>query len=69
MDYAPANILKAFVPAIDPGIQQDTTEFLNLLFDHLESALMGTKYKKLLDEIFKGANIVEMKCHQCGFKK
>jgi hypothetical protein len=25
MDYAPANLLTAFVPPINPGIQQDTT--------------------------------------------
>lgn len=35
IDYAPGNLLKAFVPPINPGIQQDTTEFLNFLFDQL----------------------------------
>lgn len=69
VDYAPGNLLKAFVPPINPGIQQDTTEFLNFLFDQLEGALAGTKYKRLLDEIFKGANTVQMICHSCGYKK
>jgi len=32
-DYVPKDFLKAFVPPISTGIQQDTTEFLNFLFD------------------------------------
>lgn len=35
MDYGPEKLLTAFVPPINPGIQQDTTEFLNFLFDQL----------------------------------
>jgi hypothetical protein len=68
-DYAPANFLTAFSPPINPGIQQDTTEFLNHLFDQLELALKPTQYHKLLDDIFKGAFTVQMICHQCGYKK
>jgi len=35
VDYAPSELLKSFVPPINPSIQQDTTEFLNFLFDQL----------------------------------
>lgn len=35
IDYGPKNLLNSFVPPINPGIQQDTTEFLNFLFDQV----------------------------------
>lgn len=34
-DYIPEDLLKAFLPPIQKGIQQDTTEFLNILLDQL----------------------------------
>ena len=68
-DYAPRKLLEAFVPPINPGIQQDTTEFLNLLFDQVEAGLSKSGFKKLLDELFKGANTAQMICHSCGYKK
>lgn len=69
VDYAPFELLNAFVPPINPTIQQDTTEFLNFLFDQLEVGLTSTKYKKLLESLFKGANASQMICHSCGYKK
>jgi ubiquitin C-terminal hydrolase len=69
LDYAPKQMLDAFVPPINPGIQQDTTEFLNSLCDQLETALSGSPQKKLLDEIFKGAQAAQMICHSCGAKR
>ena len=69
IDYAPRKLLQSFIPPINPGIQQDTTEFLNFLFDQLESALAGSSHRKLLDEIFKGANAAQMICHSCGAKR
>ena len=48
IDYAPKNLLTSFVPPINPGIQQDTTEFLNYLFDQVEFSLKTTEYKKVL---------------------
>jgi ubiquitin carboxyl-terminal hydrolase 34 len=48
IDYAPKNLLNAFVPPINPGIQQDTTEFLNFLFDQVEDSLRGTPYRRIL---------------------
>lgn len=57
------------MPPINPSIQQDTTEFLNQLFDGIENALVGSTHRKLLDEIFKGAYGVQMICHSCGAKR
>lgn len=48
-DYAPKQLLEAFVPPINPGIQQDTTEFLNFLFDQVESGLSECEFSRLLD--------------------
>jgi hypothetical protein len=39
LDYIPRGLLNSFTPPINPGIQQDTTEFLNFLFDQLEHLL------------------------------
>ena len=69
VDYAPKNILNAFVPPINPGVQQDTTEFLNLLFDQVEACLKPTPYKKILPEIFQGNQVAQMICHSCGAKR
>ena len=34
-DYIPEDLLNSFTPPIVKGIQQDTTEFLNILFDQI----------------------------------
>lgn len=34
-DYTPSPFLESFREPINPNIQQDTTEFLNLYFDQL----------------------------------
>jgi len=65
----PAQLLKAFVPQINPGIQQDTTEFLNFLFDQVEEALKKSPFKSLLEELFKGNQVAQMICHSCGRKR
>jgi ubiquitin C-terminal hydrolase len=41
--------LNSFTPPINPGIQQDTTEFLNFLFDQLEVLLKDSPYNNLLE--------------------
>ena len=48
LDYVPRDLLNAFEPPINPGIQQDTTEFLNFLFDRLEPRLKQSPYRRLL---------------------
>ena len=62
-------MLNTFVPPIVPGNQEDTTEFLNSLFDQLEKALSNSAHRYILDEIFKGANAAQMICHKCGEKR
>jgi ubiquitin C-terminal hydrolase len=69
VDYIPRNLLNVFVPPINPGIQQDTTEFLNFLFDQLELTLKNTEYKNLLEELFRGTQVAQMICHSCGAKR
>jgi ubiquitin C-terminal hydrolase len=62
-------LLNAFEPPINPSIQQDTTEFLNFLFDRLESRLKESPYRKLLEELFQGSQVAQMICHSCGAKR
>lgn len=69
VDYAPKKLLESFNPPINPGIQQDTTEFLNILCDQLENGLANSSHRRLLDEIFKGAMAAQMICHSCGAKR
>lgn len=57
------------MPRIVPSIQQDTTEFLNFLFDQLEPQLKGSPYRLLLEELFKGSQVAQMICHACGAKR
>lgn len=40
--------------AMDVRIQMDTQEFLNLLFDRIDSRLKDTKHKSILKESFGG---------------
>lgn len=69
MDYFPEEILKSFNPAINPMVQQDTTEFLGSLFDNLESQMKETPYRDLVKSIFQGTTVVEMSCHSCKKKR
>ena len=65
----PDKLLTAFQPAINPMIQQDTTEFLSFLFNHIEKDLKDTPYRHLIDGCFQGTTVVQMICHNCGKKK
>jgi hypothetical protein len=51
------------------GIQQDTTEFLNILLDQLERCLQGTESQNLLEEIFQGTQVAQMICGSCKQKR
>lgn len=68
-DYVPEDFLKCFVPPINPMIQQDTTEFLGMLFDHMENELKKSPYSNLLKSIFEGKTVVQMLCHSCNKKR
>jgi uncharacterized UBP type Zn finger protein len=65
----PENFLQAFVPPILKGIQQDTTEFLNILLDQLERCLKNTDSQNLLEEIFQGTQVAQMICGACKQKR
>jgi ubiquitin C-terminal hydrolase len=69
IDYVPRELLNAFEPPINPGLQQDTTEFLNYLCDQLERKLKETPYRRLLEELFQGSQVAQMICHACGGKR
>lgn len=69
IDYGPKSLLSSFVPPINVGIQQDTTEFLNFLFDQVEDSLKRTPYKNILPELFQGNQVAQMICHNCGAKR
>jgi ubiquitin carboxyl-terminal hydrolase 34 len=69
LDYIPKDLLSSFNPPINPAIQQDTTEFLNFLFDQIEPLLKNSPYKNLLEELFKGSQVAQMICHSCGAKR
>jgi len=62
-------LLKAFTPPIQKGIQQDTTEFLNILLDQLDKCLKGTPEHNLLEEMFQGTQATQMICHACQQKR
>jgi ubiquitin carboxyl-terminal hydrolase 34 len=49
--------------------QKDAQEFLNLLFDRLETALKPTKRKYLIDSIFGGHMVNQLVCKECGKAK
>ena len=69
LDFVPRQLLNAFVPPINPSIQQDTTEFLNFLFDQLEMPLKESPFRKLLEELFQGTQATQFVCHGCGAKR
>ena len=46
--------------------QKDAQEFLNLLFDRLETALKGTSSERLLQSVFGGRTCSQLVCKECG---
>jgi uncharacterized UBP type Zn finger protein len=50
----------------DTSEQKDAQEFLNVLFDRLETHLKPTKRKYLLQSIFAGKTCSQMVCTECG---
>ena len=46
--------------------QKDAQEFLNLIFDRLETALKETSRKHLVNGIFGGKQCSQMVCQECG---
>jgi len=46
--------------------QKDAQEYLNVLFDRLESLLKGTSQKYLIQNVFGGKTCSMMRCKNCG---
>lgn len=64
MDYDTYELVRALKNSdgstINPVEQQDANEFVSSLLQQLESALSGTKYDKLLDDLFGGSLASEL---------
>jgi ubiquitin carboxyl-terminal hydrolase 34 len=42
---------------------------VNRFFDKLEESLKGTSQKYVIDDIFRGQTLTQLKCQNCGFAK
>lgn len=51
---------------VNVGVQQDTQEFLNMVFDKLENGLKNTPFKNILEGVYGGKTSNQMICHGCG---
>lgn len=72
-DYNPKDFCFSFKDwggnPVNVSIQQDTSEFLNMIFDKLEHSLKPTPFKGLMDSIYAGNNVSLMTCSNCGYKR
>jgi ubiquitin carboxyl-terminal hydrolase 34 len=70
MDFNPIEFCHAFKDfagmPVDVSVQQDTQEFLNMIFDKLENALRPTPFKFILDGVYGGKTCTELTCSQCS---
>lgn len=66
-EYSPESFLKSFTPSINPGVQQDTGEFLSYLFDLLEQQSRDTPLADFLEFVFGGRTVTQMRCGGCNF--
>jgi ubiquitin carboxyl-terminal hydrolase 34 len=48
-------------------VQQDAQEFLNMIFDKLESSLKSTPFKGILESVYGGQTANVFTCKKCGF--
>jgi len=64
-DYSPETFCYSFRSDINFGIQEDSQEFLNMLFDKLERELKDSSFPRVLDDVFGGRTVVNMKCQSC----
>lgn len=51
------------------GLQQDAQEFLNIFFDKLETILKENNHQDILQNIFQGQQVSQLKCKSCGHTK
>lgn len=52
---------------VNISLQQDAQEFLNCIFDRLESSLKKTPFKGILDSVYSGTKIHLIECKGCGY--
>ena len=69
-DYSPHEFCFAFKDhsgqPVNISIQQDTQEFLNMIFDKLENLLKETPFKHILQGVYGGKTTNQTICHGCG---
>ena len=51
---------------VDITVQQDSQEFLNVIFDRLDRALKPTPFKGIMDSVFAGKIASVYTCKNCG---
>ena len=70
-DFSPRDFCKSYKDfsgqRVNLMVQQDAQEFLNMIFDKLEKALMPTPFKGILDSVFAGKTANVFTCKNCGF--
>jgi len=52
---------------VNVSIQQDTQEFLNMIFEKLENGLKHTPFKNITDSVYGGRTSNQLICEGCGF--
>lgn len=69
-DYSPIEFCLSYKDfagqRVDIRVQQDTKEFLDVIFDKLENALKPSPFKNLLFDVYGGKQISEIECSNCG---
>lgn len=51
---------------VNVSVQQDTQEFLNMIFDKLERQLKHTPFSQITDSVYGGRTSNQTICHGCG---
>ena len=73
MDYNPLEFCFAFKDfqglPVNVCIQQDSQEFVNMIFDKLEHGIKGTSFEGILEDVFGGKSCTQLICSECGKKK
>lgn len=69
-DYVPKKFCYSFkdwdLKPVDVTVQQDTQEFLNRIFDKLETALKPTPFKNWMHSVYGGRLCNEFTCSGCS---
>ena len=70
-DFNPSNFCLSYKEydgqPVNTSVQQDAQEFLNRIFDKLESSLKKTPFKGILDSVYGGKKVNLIECKNCGY--